>query len=61
MTHTLEHSHTERSRRVCATWVACAQVALMVGVGQIFGLSRVQSARAGLLLAAGGEFAFVAL
>lgn len=37
------------------------KVALMVAVGQAFGLSRVQSARAGLLLAAGGEFAFVAL
>ena len=33
----------------------------MTGVGHAFGLSRLQAARAGLLLAAGGEFAFVAL
>ncbi len=37
------------------------QVALMGGVGAMFGLSRLQAVRAGLLLAAGGEFAFVAL
>ena len=33
----------------------------MGAVGPLFGLSRIQSVRAGLLLAAGGEFAFVAL
>ena len=38
-----------------------AQVAVMTAVGPLFGLSRIQALRAGLLLAAGGEFAFVAL
>jgi voltage-gated potassium channel Kch len=37
------------------------KVALMAAVGRAFGLSLVQSARAGLLLAPGGEFAFVLL
>ena len=37
------------------------KVALMTAVGSAFGLSLLQAARAGLLLAAGGEFAFVAL
>ena len=32
----------------------------MAGLGPLFGISWVQSVRAGLLLAAGGEFAFVA-
>ena len=32
----------------------------MAAVGPAFGISRLQSTRAGLLLAAGGEFAFVA-
>lgn len=36
------------------------QVAIMAGVGPGFGMSMVQSVRAGLLLASGGEFAFVA-
>lgn len=36
------------------------QVGVMAAVGPVFGLSRVAAARAGLLLAAGGEFAFVA-
>ena len=38
-----------------------AQVAVMTALGPLFGLSRIQALRAGLLLAAGGEFAFVAL
>lgn len=33
---------------------------LVMGLGRIFGLSTVVAARAGLLLAPGGEFAFVA-
>jgi Kef-type K+ transport system membrane component KefB len=33
---------------------------LVTGVGRCFGLSTVAAARAGLLLAPGGEFAFVA-
>lgn len=33
----------------------------MGAIGPLFGLSQIQSIRAGLLLAAGGEFAFVAL
>ena len=37
------------------------QTAVMTAIGPLFGLSWVQAARAGLLLAAGGEFAFVAL
>jgi Kef-type K+ transport system membrane component KefB len=41
--------------------VSAMQVAIVTAVGPFFGLSRIQSARAGLLLAAGGEFAFVAL
>ena len=36
------------------------QVAVMAGVGPAFGMSPMQSIRSGLLLAAGGEFAFVA-
>lgn len=40
-------------------WVA--QTAVMAGLGPLFGLTRMQAARSGLLLAAGGEFAFVAL
>lgn len=32
----------------------------MAGVGPAFGMSPMQSIRSGLLLAAGGEFAFVA-
>ena len=32
----------------------------MGGIGPMFGLTRLQSIRSGLLLAAGGEFAFVA-
>ena len=35
------------------------KVAVMVAVGQMFGLSLVQSLRSGLLLSPGGEFAFV--
>ena len=38
-----------------------AQTAVMVGLGPLFGLTRMQAVRSGLLLAAGGEFAFVAL
>ena len=38
-----------------------AQVAVITALGPLFGLSRIQAARSGLLLAAGGEFAFVAL
>jgi monovalent cation:proton antiporter-2 (CPA2) family protein len=37
----------------------CGKVAIMAAVGQAFGLSLVQSLRAGLLLSPGGEFAFV--
>ena len=37
-----------------------AQVAVVAGLGPMFGITWVQSVRAGLLLAAGGEFAFVA-
>lgn len=33
----------------------------MAGLGPLFGLTRMQAVRSGLLLAAGGEFAFVAL
>ncbi len=36
------------------------QVAVVAGLGTLFGITWVQSVRAGLLLAAGGEFAFVA-
>eukprot|EP00877_Chromochloris_zofingiensis_P008397 jgi/Chrzof1/3810/Cz13g09190.t1_KEA1[v5.2] len=36
------------------------KLAVMVAAGQMFGLSRMASIRAGLLLASGGEFAFVA-
>ncbi|BDA44544.1 probable glutathione-regulated potassium-efflux system protein KefB at C-terminar half [Coccomyxa sp. Obi] len=36
------------------------KVAIVGAVGPMFGLSRIQSLRAGLLLASGGEFAFVA-
>jgi Kef-type K+ transport system membrane component KefB len=32
----------------------------MAAVGPMFGITRMQSIRAGMLLAAGGEFAFVA-
>lgn len=35
------------------------QTAVMAAIGGVFGLSKLQSVRAGLLLAAGGEFAFV--
>ena len=35
------------------------QVGVMAAVGKAFGLTILQSVRAGLLLAAGGEFAFV--
>ena len=35
------------------------KLAVMTAVGQAFGLTLVQSLRAGLLLAPGGEFAFV--
>ena len=39
----------------------CAlQVGVMAAVGPMFGITRMQSIRAGMLLAAGGEFAFVA-
>jgi hypothetical protein len=39
----------------------CApQVGVMAAVGPVFGITRMQSIRAGMLLAAGGEFAFVA-
>ena len=38
-----------------------AQTAVMAGLGPLFGLTRMQAVRSGLLLAAGGEFAFVAL
>ena len=37
------------------------QTAVMAGLGPLFGLTRMQAVRSGLLLAAGGEFAFVAL
>lgn len=37
------------------------KAAIMVALGPLFGLSRLQSLRAGLYLAPGGEFAFVAL
>ncbi len=36
------------------------KVAVVAGLGPLFGITWVQSVRAGLLLAAGGEFAFVA-
>jgi Kef-type K+ transport system membrane component KefB len=36
------------------------KAAVMAAVGPLFGLSRLVAARAGLLLASGGEFAFVA-
>ena len=35
-------------------------MAVVAGLGPLFGMTWVQSVRAGLLLAAGGEFAFVA-
>jgi monovalent cation:proton antiporter-2 (CPA2) family protein len=53
----------------CAQWKAIlaaivalivGKLAVMVAAGQAFGLSRVAALRAGLLLASGGEFAFVA-
>lgn len=40
--------------------VGAVQVAVLAGVGPMFGMSHMQSIRSGLLLAAGGEFAFVA-
>lgn len=36
------------------------KTAVMTAVGPVFGLSRIAATRAGLLLAPGGEFAFVA-
>lgn len=46
---------------LCAmTLLIVGKVAIMAGVGPGFGMSHVQSIRAGLLLASGGEFAFVA-
>ena len=36
------------------------QVGVMAAVGPMFGITRMQSIRASMLLAAGGEFAFVA-
>ena len=39
---------------------AHTQVGVMAAVGPMFGITRMQSIRAGMLLAAGGEFAFVA-
>jgi hypothetical protein len=53
----------------CAQWktillsivvLIAGKLAVMVAAGQAFGLSRVAALRAGLLLASGGEFAFVA-
>ena len=44
--------------RLCAS--PHLQVGVMAAVGPLFGISRMQSIRAGMLLAAGGEFAFVA-
>jgi voltage-gated potassium channel Kch len=41
------------------TLLIVGKVAVMVAVGQAFGLGLVQSLRAGLLLSPGGEFAFV--
>ncbi|KAK9806323.1 hypothetical protein WJX72_010305 [[Myrmecia] bisecta] len=41
------------------TLLVVGKVAVMAGLGSMFGLSQLQSVRAGLLLAAGGEFAFV--
>lgn len=36
------------------------KVAILAAVGPLFGVSQLTSIRAGMLLAAGGEFAFVA-
>lgn len=44
---------------VSSTKLTGMQVGVMAGVGKAFGLTILQSVRAGLLLAAGGEFAFV--
>lgn len=41
------------------TLLIAGKVAIMAAIGQAFGLSLVQSIRAGLLLSPGGEFAFV--
>ncbi|CAD7705351.1 unnamed protein product, partial [Ostreobium quekettii] len=43
------------------TILLAGKVAIMAAVGPCFGLSRVTAIRSGLLLAAGGEFAFVTL
>ena len=42
------------------TLLIVGKVAVVAGLGPLFGITWVQSVRAGLLLAAGGEFAFVA-
>ncbi len=52
-------SETSNVIRGIPTQKVCLQVGVMAAVGKGFGLSLLQSVRAGLLLAAGGEFAFV--
>jgi Kef-type K+ transport system membrane component KefB len=48
-----------RAVALALSMLILGKVAIMTVVGQAFGLSMVQSLRAGLLLAPGGEFAFV--
>lgn len=55
------HALLEISISELITGLLIAQTLVMTGIAPAFGLSRIQGARAGLLLAAGGEFAFVAL
>ena len=57
MCQTLVHAVGHFCSSPCA---AHMQVGVMAAVGPMFGITRMQSIRAGMLLAAGGEFAFVA-
>ncbi len=56
---TINPSDTSRLIHSILKPTICLQVGVMAAVGKGFGLSLLQSVRAGLLLAAGGEFAFV--
>lgn len=49
-------------RAVCIQLVSLliGKIAIMAAIGPLFGISRLTSFRSGLLLAPGGEFAFVA-
>ena len=57
----LKPLHPSTGSRQQATDGLLLQTAILAAIAPFYGLSKVQAARAGLLLAAGGEFAFVAL